>query len=322
MKLADIRAAQPERLAAAAEHLGRIRDGIADAGDRLDTGVAAPLTGAWQGAAGTAALGHIADVRKELAADLDPVAEAGKAVLQFGDALTEAKRLVADADSVAAGAALRIGEDGSIHFPDFWAQLTAADQETVQSAARTAADLLTKALSVADGADAVCAGVLAAGAIPQQAAKPPPQGAGKVPGEDGGGGLWGSVTGAVGDFLTFEGTDFDNSMMGDVWGGWTDSDRSIMERIWLDDDGAMDPFDLEPWEEEAFGETPLEASPTELFGEDAVQAAHEDGIAAGVDEWWDDSWEDIGNVPDRISDGVGDFVDDPLGTVGGWMSGD
>jgi hypothetical protein len=324
MDLSHLRAAQPQLLLEAVEGINRVRDALTNLGDRLRTAVRVPLAaGTWTGEASTAAERHVGRVEKDLADMIDTVGRVGNGVMRFADALVDAQSLVAKADAIAARQRLQIGDDGSIHFPSFATPSSDAEQISMRAAAEEAHRILGSALAIAAEADSACAGVLTSAgplagalgaAVGSALAAGPSGGDGAGGGE---GGPWNTLTGLFDD----RSRDFDDSALGHLVEGWTDDDRSIWERAWLDQDGPLDPFgELEPWEEELLDEA-FGTTPDELFGSEVVETAHEDGVAAGIGEWWDQSWEDVTNVPDRIREGWNDFTDDPVGTVTGLFRG-
>jgi hypothetical protein len=322
MDLAQLRVAEPGRVFRAAEQLNRITDGLQDAADRVNATVRRPLAdGAWSGTASTAALAHIDRIGKDLAGTVETLGQTGQQVRRFADALADAKALVARADDIAGAARLTVGADGSITFPTSATPLTEAEVQGLKAAGEEANRLLGKALKMAADADAACAGALATAVGAGEAAGAAVGSILTATGSpDGGGdGLWDRVTGAFDD----PERDFDDSMLGSLVEQVSEGD-SIWEQLGLDpDQGGFDIGNMTPLEEEAFDEV-FDASPDELLGEEVVDTISEEGVWAGVEEWWDQSWEDTANVPDRISEGwddltegLGDFADDPVGTIGG-----
>jgi hypothetical protein len=55
----------------------------------------------------------------------------------------------------------------------------------------------------------------------------------------------------------------------------------------------------------------------ELFGEDVVDRVHEEGLSSLPDAVWDDFYEGATGIDDKISDGLEDFADDPVGSITG-----
>jgi hypothetical protein len=322
MDLAQLRVAEPGRVFRAAESIGRIADGLRDAANGVNATIRRPLAdGVWSGTASTAALAHIDRVGEDLAGTVETLGQTGQQVRRFAEALADAKALLARADDIAGAARLTIGADGSVTFPTFATPLTETEAQDLKAAGEEAHRLLGKALTMAADADAACAGALAtaAGAGEAAGAAAGSMLAATGSSDGGGDGLWDRVTGAFDD----PERDFDDSMLGSVIEQVSEGD-SIWEQLGFDpDQGGLDIGNMTPLEEEAFDET-FGASPDELLGEEVVDTISEDGVWAGVEQWWDQSWEGAANVPDRISEGwddltegLGDFADDPVGTIGG-----
>lgn len=322
MDLSHLRAARPDLLSSGFVRVGQIRDGLAEAGNRLRVDVGGSLAEGWEGQASQAAQAHIERVQEELARTAERVTEAGRGLARFADAVAEAQELLASADNIAARARLTIGKDGSISFPASSSPLSEADERAMRSAAGEAHDLVSRAVAVASKADAECATALAAVGV----SEPKPDGI-----ESAGRALPGLIP-STGD----EGGD--DSTFGSLWEHWTDSDLSIWERVWTDPTGGTDWFgDLEQWEEDWISESPIGATPDELFGEEVVDRVHEEGLAALPDAMWDDwyesatelpgdlrddwdnMWEDAGGLVEDVGGGLSDLADDPMGTVGGWL---
>jgi hypothetical protein len=318
MDLAQLRAADPARVFRAAERIARIRDGLKDAADRVNATVRQPIAdGAWSGTASTAALGHIDKVGKELADATGVVGQAGQESRRFADTLADAKALVARADDIAGAARFTIGKDGSITFPTFDTPLTEAEAQSLKAAGEEAHGLLSKALTITAQADAACASALAhprglgetVGAAMGSILAPAE---GSPYGDGGGGGNGDSLGDRLGALFDDPDVDFDESLLGDILDG----------DVWTDPDG-FHLGDMSPMEEVAFDEV-FGGSPDELLGEEVVDTVEEEGVWAGVEEWWDQSWEDTANIPDRMGEawddvtgGLEDFADDPVGTIGG-----
>jgi hypothetical protein len=319
MNLSQLRAVQPEQLTASATSFRRAKNMLELAADRVDLEVVNALSdGSWQGTANQAATGHVQRAREQLTEAQTRMGAADKAVWQFAEAVTAAKRTLADAERTAELEQLELGEDGSVGIPALPWPTTEQDQLARQRAAEEAHGWLNQALAAATEADVTCARVLAeldVGAAGESTAG----GGGAESGDDateGGGGD--GILDQIHGLFYEDGEGFDDSILGHYWDVWTDSDRSIMERIFPTED--IDWFgDLEGWQEDWIRSSPIGNTMEDLLGEDVVERIHEDGLVAAPDAIWDDFYDGVTGTPDRIQDGVEDLIDDPVGTVGGWF---
>ncbi|MGB3437336.1 MAG: hypothetical protein WBA97_01180 [Actinophytocola sp.] len=337
-----MRTAKPEPILSAAERLGRISDGLKDAEERVNTTVRQPLgDDAWRGAASTAALARIDQVGKDVARSGDVVAQTGAQVRKFGDALAEAKVLVARADDMASGARLTIGPDGSVTIPS---SQTEAEAEALKATGAEVHRMLGTAVTMASAADEACAGALAEAAQVGETAgiamgSPLATAALTNGGDDRGldvGNMDHLEEMAVDHVLQASLDDLFGPEVVDtiseegVWAGvneWWDQSLEDMTSVPdLSDLFESDGFDIGNMNhaEETVFDYGSGASPDDLFGPEVVDTISEEGVLAGVDEWWDQSWEDMTEIPDGLgnrwddlSEGVEHFADDPVGTIGG-----
>ncbi|WP_203909895.1 WXG100 family type VII secretion target [Rhizocola hellebori] len=286
----------------AARQLRRLGDDLRDLDHELQTKVRQPLRADWQGPAADAADERLRLTGKEAFTQLDLLATGEDHLLRFADGLTEAQALVKQAESLARRAGLHLETDGSVAFPDGWFFSSDADREPMTKAAGEVAKLLQKAVDVASQADASCAQGLTPGPLLQF-----------WQGASGGDGFWDRAGDTVAGW--FE-VDFDSTPLGEAWNDFTEGDREWYERVFVDPDGQLDIFGDMNEGDAAMVDEVIGGSPDEIFGEEVVDRVHDEGLASLPDAMWDDFYEGVTDIDDKISDGWNDFTDDPVGSLG------
>lgn len=311
MDLAQLRAVDADAVRDLARDLRQHSAELADLGDSLHAKVRQPLRHEWHGRAAEAADERISTTAKQVVTQVEQLGTAESELRRFAEVVDSAQDLVKQADQLAARSGLSIASDGSVDLPDGLFFSDDPGREALLQSGREVADLLQRAVNIASSADEACDRGLAPFDLVERW---PGQGQGDgAGGGDGDGGFWDRAGDLVGDAF---GMDFENSPVGEAWGDFTEGDRSVFERVFVDPDGPLDIFgDLNEADEHVVSET-IGGTPDEIFGEEVVDRVHDEGLASLPDAMWDDFYEGVTDIDDRISDGWDDFTDDPVGSVG------
>ncbi|HZM79859.1 MAG TPA: WXG100 family type VII secretion target [Candidatus Limnocylindrales bacterium] len=308
MELAQIRAANPDAVSEAARQLRRLKDRLSDVESDVQARVRQVLQREWQGPAASAADERLAATARQAVAELDQLETLGRQLMRFADGIAEAQDLVRQADRLASGADLTIKSSGAVEFPGTFIVSDDDEREALTHAAREVAALLQRAVDTASQADTGCAqSLLPNGSILSD-------GPAQTYDEGGGDGFWDRARDTVGGW--FE-VDFDNSIVGEWWQDFNEGDRSLLERLFIDPDGPLDIFGDMNAADSAVVEEVLGGTVEEIFGEDVVDRVHEEGLGSLPDAMWDDFYEGVTSIDDKVSDGLEDLVDDPVGTIAG-----